>query len=64
MLSDDVGDICRYDVGSVMVPMGASSSSKMDPEWSSVKKAWCISKVEKGTMGDGGKRTTRYLKAE
>ena len=53
MLSDDVGDICRYDVGSVMVPVGASlaSSSKMDPEWSSEKKAWYISKVEKGNNG-------------
>ena len=40
MLSDDVGE--KYDVGSVMVPVGASSSLKMDAEWSSVKKAWCI----------------------
>lgn len=47
MLSDDVGDKSRYDVGSVMEPVGASSSSKMDPEWSIVKKAWCISKVER-----------------
>ena len=46
-----------------MVPVGASSSFKMDAEWSSVKKAWCIL-GGKGTMEDGGKQTTRYLKAE
>ena len=38
-----------------MVPVGASSSFKMDGEWSRVKKALCIL-GGKGTMEDGSKQ--------
>ena len=61
MLSDDVGDESRYDIGSVMVPVGASSSFIMDP--GVVEKAWCISKVEREQWGlvANGRRDIRDI---